>query len=343
MLRGVLLTVDPERPEAATIERAAAILRDGGLVAFPTETVYGLGANALDPAAIARIYAAKGRPATNPLIVHVADVAGARELVASFTAQAEALAAAFWPGPLTLVLPKGARVPDAATAGLPAVGVRVPAHAVALALIRAAGVPVAAPSANRSTELSPVSARHVERSLGDRIDLILDGGPTRVGIESTVVDLTGARPRILRPGVIESAQIQALVGVLDEPPARSDARERGSSANAPQLAPGQMDRHYAPRARLVLARAADPFARELARTARARGEVVGLISLGELELDSDVAVRLPRDPRACAARLYATLHAFDDEGCALVVVEAPPRDAAWDGVRDRLERAATPA
>ncbi len=336
MLRRVLLHVDPERPDAATIERAAEVLRAGGLVAFPTETVYGLGANALDPAAIARIYAAKGRPANNPLIVHVADVASARALVASWPDAAQRLAAEFWPGPLTLVLPKLARVPDAATAGLPAVGVRVPAHPVALALIRAAGVPVAAPSANRSTELSPVSAAHVARSLGERVDVILDGGPARVGIESTVVDLTRERPRILRPGVIDAGQIAAVAGALDES-AREPARD------APRLAPGQMDRHYAPRARLVLAVPGDDAARALARAARERGDAVGLLSLGALELEADVAVELPRDPRAVAARLYATLHAFDDEGCVLVVVERPPRDAAWDAVRDRLERAATPA
>lgn len=336
MLRGVSIRVDPERPDPATIARAAAVLRDGGLVAFPTETVYGLGANALDPSAIARIYAAKGRPSTNPLIVHVADAAAARDLASAWPAAAEALARAFWPGPLTLVLPKRAHVPDAATAGLPAVGVRVPAHPVALALIRAAGVPVAAPSANRSTELSPVSAAHVARSLEDRVDVILDGGAAHVGIESTVVDLTGARPRILRPGHVSAAEIAALVGPLDE-------TARASSPGSAQLAPGQMDRHYAPRARLVLADAGEAGPRALAAAARARGDAVGLVSLGGLELDADVAARLPRDPAGCAARLYATLHAFDDEGCALVVVEQPPREPAWDAVRDRLERAATPA
>ncbi|MCY2961226.1 MAG: L-threonylcarbamoyladenylate synthase [Planctomycetota bacterium] len=335
MLRSVLVPVDPERPDQRAIERAASVLRAGGLVAFPTETVYGLGANALDPAAIARIYAAKGRPTTNPLIVHVADATAARELVATWPAAAESLARAFWPGPLTLVLPKRALVPDAATAGLPAVGVRVPAHAVALALIRAAGVPIAAPSANRSTDLSPVSAAHVERSLGDRVDVILDGGPARVGIESTVVDLTGPRPRILRPGLVSATRIAAIVGPLAEPP-------RELATDAPRLAPGHMERHYAPRARLVLANADDASVVALVRAARARGEIVGLVSLGDLELPADVAARLPCDPARCAAGLYATLHAFDDEGCALVVFEAPPLDPAWDAVRDRLTRASTP-
>ncbi len=337
----MLLSVNPDWPDAASIERAAEILRRGGLVAFPTETVYGLGANALDPAAIARIFAAKGRPANNPLIVHVADVASARELVADWPENAERLAAAFWPGPLTLVLRKSARVPDAVTAGLPAVGVRVPAHPVALALIRAANLPIAAPSANRSTELSPVSARHVERSLGERVDLILDGGPTRVGIESTVVDLTGARPRILRPGTIGAQALAQVVGPLDE------TAHSPPGDDAPRLAPGMMDRHYAPRARLVLATPGDDSVREVCRAARARGGLVGSVSLGgrdlESNLETDVAVRLPRDPDAVAARLYETLHAFDDEGCELVVFERPPSDSAWRAVLDRLERAATPA
>lgn len=340
MLRRVLLRLDPERPDATAIERAAEVIRRGGLVAFPTETVYGLGANALDPAAIARIFLAKGRPSNNPLIVHVADVASARELVADWPENAERLASAFWPGPLTLVLRKRSNVPDAVTAGLPAVGVRVPAHPVALALLRAARVPIAAPSANRSTELSPVRARHVERSLGERVDLILDGGATHVGIESTVVDLTSTIPRILRPGTIRAEQIARIVGSIDE------SRPERTHPDAPQLAPGQMDRHYAPRARLVLASSNDESVRDLCRASRARGEVVGVVSLGALEaleLDADVAVRLPRDPDACAARLYATLHACDDEGCALVVFERPPGDAAWRAVLDRLERAATPA
>jgi len=332
----VLIHVDPVHPDPEIMERAGRVLRDGWLVAFPTETVYGLGGNARDPAAIARIYAAKGRPATNPVIVHVASVDEARALVTTWPASASLLADAFWPGPLTLVLHRRADVPRALSAGLETIAVRIPAHPVALALIRAADVPIAAPSANRSNELSPVAAQHVVRSLGDRVHTVLDGGPTHVGIESTVVDLTRERPRILRPGVIDAARIAAIVGPLDE-------KRETHDAHAPRHSPGQMERHYAPRARLVLANAGDESVRDLVRATRARGETVGLVSLGELDLEVDVAVKLPRDPRACAARLYATLHACDDEGCALVVVERPPRDAAWDAVRDRLERAATPA
>ena len=200
------------------------MLRAGGLVAFPTETVYGLGADALDPAAVRRIYEAKGRPAFNPIIVHVASIEHARRLARQWPAHATRLAQRFWPGPLTLVVPKDVTVPDIVTAGLDAVGIRVPAHPVALALIRAADLPVAAPSANRFTQLSPTSADHVAQALGDRIDVLLDGGPAQVGIESTVVDLTGPMPRLLRPGMISIASLEEVVGPVERDDRRADGR-----------------------------------------------------------------------------------------------------------------------
>lgn len=332
----MLLAVDPLRPEREPIARAADLLRAGRLVAFPTETVYGLGANALDPRAIDRVYAAKGRPAHNPLIVHVPSAAAARELVQDWSSDAEALARDFWPGPLTLVLRKRASVPDAVTAGLPAIAVRVPRHPVALALLEAARVPIAAPSANRSSELSPTSAAHVVRSLGGRVDLVLDAGPTHVGIESTVVDLSSERPRILRPGTISAEAIEKVVGPL----ARADVAPRG---DAPRLSPGQIERHYAPRARLVVVRAGDASAAREALEARAREQIVGLVTLGALDVPSDVAVKLTRDADEYARRLYALLHELDDAGCALVLVEEPPDEPAWAGVRDRLRRASAPA
>ncbi|MFN9213834.1 MAG: L-threonylcarbamoyladenylate synthase [Gemmatimonadota bacterium] len=319
------LVVDPRRPDPSALDRAAALLRAGQLVAFPTETVYGLGAHALDADAVRRIYDAKGRPPHNPVIVHVADADAARALVTRWPESAARLARAFWPGPLTLVLPKVAAVPDVATAGLPAVGVRVPAHPVALALLRAAGIPVAAPSANRFTELSPTSAAHVERTLGERVPLILDGGPASVGIESTVVDCTGPRPRVLRPGVIGLYELEAVAGPFDV--ARVSA-----SGQEPRLSPGMIDRHYAPRARVVVAGGDD-----------AAGTVVGIVAMTRaFPLAGDVAVLMPAEPRAYAARLYATLHDLDDEGCSVVIVERPPTTAAWAGVTDRLTRAATP-
>ena len=228
------------------IEQAAELLRHGKLVAFPTETVYGIGANALDEAAVRRIFEVKGRPSTSPLIVHVDSLEMARRVVAVWPTAAETLARRFWPGPLTLVLPKQPTVPDVVTAGLPTVGVRAPAHPVALELIRRSGVPVAAPSANRFTELSPTTAEHVRRSLGGSVDLILDGGPAQVGIESTVLSLAGAQPVLLRPGMVSPAQIEELIG-----PVTLGGRIEDQSASA-HASPGLHRRHYSPRTPLLL-------------------------------------------------------------------------------------------
>jgi L-threonylcarbamoyladenylate synthase len=209
-----ILRVDPYTPAADAIAHAAHVLQEGGLVAFPTETVYGLGANALDPAAVAKIFAAKGRPATNPIIVHIATIDEASALAGAWPDVAQQLADRFWPGPLTLVLPKQAHVPDLVTAGGATVALRMPAHPVALALLRACGFPLAAPSANRSSELSPTLPEHVLRGLADRIDLLLDAGPTSGGLESTVLDLTTQPPRLLRPGLVTIAELEALLGPI---------------------------------------------------------------------------------------------------------------------------------
>ena len=209
-----VVVVDAQAPQADRIARAAAVLRCGGLVAFPTETVYGLGALALDAGAVGRIFAAKGRPTNNPVIVHVADIAAAVEIAAAWPDAAELLARRFWPGPLTLVVPRGDAVPDIATAGGSTVAIRVPVHPVALALLRAVAAPVAAPSANRSSELSPTRAGHVLRGLDGRIDMVLDGGPTTGGIESTVLNVTTSPPRLLRPGLIGPAELEAVIGPI---------------------------------------------------------------------------------------------------------------------------------
>jgi L-threonylcarbamoyladenylate synthase len=329
-----IVVVDPEAPDYNVLARAAELLRNGRLVAFPTETVYGLGAHALDPAAVRRIYEAKGRPAYNPLIVHVADIAGARHVTRDWPERAERLARLFWPGPLTLVLPKKPNVPGEVSAGLDTVAVRVPAHPVALALLRTARLPIAAPSANLSMGVSPTTAQHVAKGLGDRVDLILDGGRTGVGIESTVIDLTAEPAVVLRPGAVTR---QELSRVLDE-----DVRVGAAvSASQARPSPGMMERHYAPNARVVLVAAGDhAHADRLAREARAGGERVGVIDFGALTHDFDEHVAMPRDSAAYAQALYATLHAFDDAGCALIVVERVPEDSSWDGVRDRLSRAA---
>ena len=332
----VILAISAQHPDPAVLEHAARVVADGGLVAFPTETVYGLGANALDPRAIARIFSAKGRPGFNPIIAHVGTIAEAQGLVRNWPSHAERLAAAFWPGPLTLVLPKRDHVPDALTAGAPAVAVRLPSHPVALGLIRAAGVPIAAPSANRSSAISPTTAEHVARSLGSRVDLILDGGPTGVGIESTVVDLTGSAPRILRPGPIGQGEIEALIGLLDR---RAVPRPGEGSL----LSPGLLDRHYAPRGtvRLFAASERSLLADELARL-DADGAIVGGMLLAE-DLPGRHMLQMPSDPAGYARALYAALHQLDDLGCELIVIEEVPDAILWAGVRDRLVRAATAA
>ena len=304
------------------IEEAAERIRRGGLVAFPTETVYGLGANALDRAAVARIFEVKGRPAASPVIVHVASVEMAREVAAAWPAAAEALARRYWPGPLTLVLAKRPAVPDIVTAGLATVGIRVPAHPVALALIRAAGVPIAAPSANRFSGLSPTTAQHVRDSLGGAVDLILDGGPTDIGIESTVLSLAGERPILFRPGMISRPEIEAEIGPVELAPAPPG----GAHAS-----PGLHRRHYSPRTPLILVEGG-------AAPGEGCGAFVGLGS----EPAGAVArvVRMPADPPGYAAALYETLHRLDQAGLDWIAVERPPGGDEWAAIRDRLERAA---
>jgi L-threonylcarbamoyladenylate synthase len=321
-----VIRVDAHAPDAEIIARAAEFLRAGKLVAFPTETVYGLGANALDPAAIERIYVAKGRPSYNPLIVHVASADAAHAVAANWPERAELLASAFWPGPLTIVVPKRPEVPNGVTAGLGSVAVRVPSHPVALALIAAAGVPVAAPSANRSMMLSPTSAQHVVTSLDGAVDMILDGGATTVGIESTVIDLTTEKPRLLRPGMITATQIERVVGPI--------VAVTSATGEGARPAPGMLERHYSPRARLVLVDA--PDVADVVHKARAEGANVEALVVTSRDHGSP----MPRDAADYAACLYDRLHALDDAGVDVVVVERVPNSAEWAGIRDRLERAA---
>ena len=328
-----VLTIDPAAPQPDRIARAAAVLRAGGLVAFPTETVYGLGANALDAAAVARIFTAKGRPPTNPLIVHVAEPAQVAHVVAAWPATAARLAERFWPGPLTLVLPRRAAVPDVVTGGGSTVAVRVPAHPVALALLRAAALPLAAPSANRSTELSPTRAEHVLRGLDGRIDLLLDAGPTAGGIESTVVDLTAAPPRLLRPGLVGVADLEAVVGPLARPPLTQ------APGAAPLPSPGLLPRHYAPRTPLECAGEND---REHVEALCRADLCVGWVTFAPAPEPSPPGLLvwgLPPDPAGYAARLYAALHELDRAGLDRIVVTLPPDAEEWLAVRDRLRRA----
>jgi L-threonylcarbamoyladenylate synthase len=292
------------------LDRAAGILRRGGLVAFPTETVYGLGANALDRAAVLRIYEAKGRPSTSPLIVHVAGFEMVADLAAEWPESAARLAERFWPGSLTLVVSKNAKVPSEVSAGLNTVGVRMPAHPVALELIRRAGVPVAAPSANRFTHISPTTADHVRLGLGDRVDMILDGGAAQVGIESTVLSLAMATPVLLRPGMISAAEIEAVIG-----PISAAVQVTPGEAHA---SPGMHARHYAPRTPLYLLYKGQA-------PPRGRGKLL----------------QLPPDPDAFAASLYASLHTADTEGWDWIAIQRPPESAEWSAIWDRLRRAAS--
>lgn len=324
--------VRPEAPDHDVIVRAARVLRDGGLVAFPTETVYGLGACALRGACVRRIFEAKGRPSWNPLIVHVTGPEMARNLVVSAWPQAaEVLTRKFWPGPLSLVLPRRENVPVEVCAGLPSVGVRAPRHAVALALIEALGEPVAAPSANRFQEISPTTADHVEKSLGAAVDMILDGGAASVGVESTVVDLTGPGPKLLRAGGISLEQLRAAL------PSSSWSVAESVSDGAARASPGQVQKHYAPRAatRIVPFGAASEWDRVVGTSPRPLGTLsFSLPALG------DVKEVLPVDAERAQARLFAAMHALEDAQCASIVMELPPDGMAWDAVRDRMTRAA---
>lgn len=327
----------------AAVERAAELLRAGHVVALPTETVYGLTANALDSIAVGRIYEAKGRPSHNPVIVHVADLEMARACVREWPALADRLAAAFWPGPLTLVLPRSDRIPPIVSAGGDTVGIRWPGHPFMLAVIRRTGLPLAAPSANLANHISPTNAQHVARHLGDRLPLIVDGGQCQVGLESTVVDLTSSPPRILRPGMVTADDLKPF-GVVDGSAAAASATEPTEATSL--KSPGQLAKHYSPKARMILTRWRD--AAELDRLVAATGaapEKVHVIVVHAVPMDSANPTRIvvvPDDPEAYARALYAALHRCDDLGAEVILVETPPAGAAWQAIRDRLGRAASP-
>ncbi|HZK17777.1 MAG TPA: L-threonylcarbamoyladenylate synthase [Clostridia bacterium] len=325
---------------------AAEILRTGGLVAFPTETVYGLGANALDGKAVSTIFSAKGRPQDNPLIVHLARGEDVQALIAGdLPRQAKQLMEAFWPGPLTLVLPKGKAVPDEVSAGLDTVAVRVPAHPVALALIEEAGLPVAAPSANLSGRPSPTTAEHVYMDLNGRIDVILDGGPTNVGVESTVLDLTAAVPVILRPGGVMIEELKPLLGDV----------EMGSATSQ---SPAQKYKHYSPKVPMVLVEGErENVVAEIHRLVlgnREKGQTVGILAPSEsaqfyrdlaMEGDPDGAVRLitlgsRNDLQAMASSLFTRLRLFDDLQADVVYIEGVEPEGAGLAIMDRLRHAA---
>jgi L-threonylcarbamoyladenylate synthase len=338
MPQTLVLTVSPTGEPESAIAGAAALLREGKLVAFPTETVYGLGADATNPRAVSAIFAAKQRPASDPLIVHIADLEQLASVVAAASPLALRLAKRFWPGPLTLVLPRAETIPLAVTAGGPTVGVRMPASVVAQKLLRAASVPVAAPSANRFMRTSPTTAAHVLADLDGRIDCVLDGGPCAVGVESTVLDLTTTAPRILRPGAVTLEALREIAPEIMGPAA--------SNTEPVARAPGQMERHYAPRTPLVVFAGPGALAaiRSEAEAALERGERVGVLApddeIGALAgLDACIEP-LGADLAAVTRHLYAALRALDEAGLDLLLTHTYADEGLGLALNDRLRRAA---
>ena len=330
----ILLTHTPAL-FAAAVRRAAERLRAGEVVALPTETVYGLAANALDEKAVARIFQIKGRPAHNPIIVHVADNVMARNCVKDFPATAGKLAKSFWPGPLTLVLPRAKNIPDAVTAGGETVGVRWPSHPFVQAVIRECGFPLAAPSANLSNQISPTNAEHVRAQLGGKISLIVDGGQSQVGIESTVLDLTVTPARILRPGMIHSESLAAVGGEI--------SNFKFQISNSVLRSPGLLAKHYSPKAKLIVTTWKND-ADLAAQIGNWKLEIGNVQIVAHTKIPASFGAAnvsvIPHDAEAFARALYAELHRCDAAGAELIVVEAPPDLPEWSGIADRLRRAA---
>jgi L-threonylcarbamoyladenylate synthase len=310
---------------SAEIRRAAEVLKRGGLIGFPTETVYGLGADASSREAVARLYAAKRRPADHPVIVHFADAQAAFEWAREVPEGARKLAGKFWPGPLTLVLKRSKKAGDFVTGGQDTIGLRVPAHPVAQELLKAFGGGIAAPSANRFGAISATTAAHVRADLGAEAEVVLDGGPSEVGIESTIVDLSGEGAVLLRPGRISRQELEQVLGALVQEKRADSPRHSGG-----------LERHYAPRtpARLVPPHELD---REIARLR----DKVAVLAFSRPDERVDYWLRMPREPLGYAQRLYAALRELDDAGCESILIEAPPETPEWAGVRDRLVRATT--
>ena len=337
MTAEVLSTHTPALFNAA-VQRAAELLRAGEVVALPTETVYGLAANALDEKAVAKIFQIKGRPANNPIIVHVASNEMAQACVTKWPDLAEKFSKAFWPGPLTLVLPRAEKIPAIVTAGGETVGVRWPGHPFIQAVIQECGFPLAAPSANLSNQISPTNAEHVHEQLASKISLIVDGGQSQVGIESTVLDLTVSPPHILRPGMIHAESIAAVVGEV-----RIQDPESRNKTQGTLRSPGQLKKHYSPKAKLLVLNWHDDAELRFQLSANnfqlSTTQVIAHTIIPAGGSFADVSV-MPHDAEAFARALYAELHRCDAAGAKLIVVEAPPETPEWSGIADRLRRAA---
>ncbi len=319
---------------SAAVKRAVELLRAGEVVALPTETVYGLAANALDAQAVAKIFQIKGRPANNPIIVHLAGNEMAKLCVENFPPLAEKLSKSFWPGPLTLVLPRAKKIPGNVTAGGETVGIRWPSHPFIQAVIRECGFPLAAPSANLSSQISPTNAEHVRAQLGGKIPLIVDGGQSQVGIESTVLDLTVSPPQILRPGMIHAESLAAVVGNIEH---------RTSNIQHPNLkSPGLLEKHYSPKAKLLVLNWRDEadLKFQISNFKFQKCFIIAHTQIPSGENFADVSV-MPHDAEAFARALYAELHRCDASGAKTIIVEEPPETPEWSGIADRLRRAAS--
>ena len=326
----IVWTVDAEKPRPEDLREAASLLAAGQLVAFPTETVYGLGANALSSAAIDRLYQAKGRPRANPLIVHVADLELAKTICSVWPDTAERLARAFWPGPLTLVLPHCGAIPSGVTAGGETVAIRVPGHPVALELLRLAGVPVAAPSANPSGGISPTLGEHVLEGLDGKIAGLVEAGPCSRGVESTVIDLSGTHPVLLRPGPLSPEEIAQVLG--SDPEAlliSADKRKQG-----PEKSPGRMGRHYAPKAQVVCVQS-EAEARACCAVWQQQGKRHAWLALQP----GPGTILLPATPAEAMRSIYKVLHKIDKDLIGFLVVQLPNAEGRWLALRDRLLRA----
>lgn len=342
-MKAKLITVDEKNMDGSSLLEAGKILRSGGLVAFPTETVYGLGGNALDKEASEKIYAAKGRPSDNPLIVHIADMKSLEEIVTEIPDGAKKLAAAYWPGPLTMIFHKNDRVPPETTGGLDSVAVRMPSHPVALALIRAAGGYVAAPSANTSGRPSPTLAAHVAEDLGDKIDVIIDGGMVGIGLESTIVDFTEEVPTILRPGYLNKQMLEQVLGKV-----RIDPGILQADSGVRPKAPGMRYRHYAPRARMIvvegeISKVVDKI-RSLAKEQTENGNTVGIICTEETrEAYTGCVIKSigeRKQEETIARHLYAVLREFDKEEVQVIYSEAFDTPRMGQAIMNRLLKAA---
>lgn len=328
-----VIQLDPNRPQQRLIERAASIIRRGGLVAFPTETVYGLGADAMNESAVKGIFKAKGRPSDNPLIVHVASREMLNLAATNVSDKADILIKTFWPGPLTLVLPRNPRVAPSVSAGLSSVAVRMPKNEIALALIRTSATPIAAPSANVSGRPSPTSAAHVLDDLDSRIDMILDGGPTNIGIESTVLDVTGDSPAILRPGWITREMLSEVIGSV----------ERSTSVEELRRSPGTRHRHYSPTARVVLIERGSAQLIELVCRENLKAGSVGYIGHTRVAIDDQSfhSIRLSAHAEDYGNSIYAALRELDKADSRVIVVEGISEQGQGTAVMDRLRRAAS--